>query len=160
ASGAVSGGKSHVGIVPGKGVPMRSLVLAGFAIVVSLGVGLPLSGCDSLFNLDHVSPAPTGGQDAGKDNGYVCTCDCADPGGGMSHVDVNVCARGALNPNVANGVEPTPEQLRDDCASVRVKVQAQRMMRECTQSNTTCTCAVGGTTTAPEPQRFYSEVCD
>ena len=137
---------------------MRTLVLAGFAIAASLGIGLPLTGCDRLFNLQHVEQPPP--PSTGKDNGYVCSCDCTYPDGGTSHVDLNVCAPGALNPNVAGGSEPTPEQLRDDCGSVRVQVQAQRMMRECTQSNTDCNCFVAGTAAVPEPKRFYSSTCD
>jgi len=137
---------------------MRVLVLAGFAIAASLGIGLPLTGCGNLFGLDHVELPPP--PSTGQDNGYMCSCDCTYPDGGMSHVDLNVCAPGTLNPNVAGGSEPTPEQLRDDCGSVRVKVQVQRMVRECFQKNTDCTCVVGGTDEMPEPKRFYSEMCD
>jgi hypothetical protein len=99
---------------------MRSLVLAGFAIVVSLGIGLPLSGCDSLFNLDHVELPP-----ADKDNGYVCTCDCTYPDGGTSTADIKVCALSTQNPNVPGEARqrriifstPSPPTLVNSCDS-------------------------------------------
>jgi hypothetical protein len=134
---------------------MRSLVLAGFAIVVSLGIGLPLTGCDNLFGLDHVELPP-----ADKDNGYVCTCDCTYPDGGTSTADIKVCALGSQNPNLPAGVTPTAEQLRDDCATDRVQVQAQRMARECYARGADCSCRVAGTAEAPTPVTFYAEVCD
>ena len=133
---------------------MRSLVLAGFAIVVSLGIGVPLTGCDRLFGITRLQPVPTD-----KDNGYVCTCDCTYPDGGASTAEINACVLGSQNPNLPTGTTPTPEELRDDCAG-RVQTQVQRMARECYARGTDCACRVAGTAEAPTPVTFFAEVCD